>query len=667
LDANGEYWRHARTGNVSGHEKGVWFSTDKTPKEYTFYHDVVTGPYIKVEHYHYNTIYLAATKLDASTCPSIIYTNRSEVVRNAVKSFVGGLTDDSRVCITTFNSISGTTSTGFMVPSLINTNVIAGRYNTATYTAEGLAKAAEELNGLSQSTNKKYAILFTDGETNSQPADVNSSSTSLKNAAPGGVYAIGTGGTTSIITRVATDADHQKSLSDVTGLASVLEEIKTEIITTGSSGTVVDDVDPRFELIDDNGTPLTNGVAYLGGTVSVNNGNYSIRWENQLIGDGSVEFPKWEQVIKVRAKADFRGGNKIPTNGPGSGVTVGDKTIKFPQPTVNVKSLNVTMNSGSITLFKGETIDTSAYINELTGVGANCPITVPYIDATGDNVGRDIYTLTLDGTTTNVAHKATKASTRSGGILNPVETYTVTKTYAPYSVTERNDQPGSKVVGLADPGTNCGDVATNREASGTYKVYVIAGQIKIIKHIPAGLTDIEVKQGDPIFSFKVKNVTTGKTVYRTARFATVGTENWTATIDNLDQGIYEITELKTMRFKLGGKTIDLDNTNCQYAELTAGNGYEAAVGYTGLDKSKAEVSGIKYYQHDKVAIIFNNTKTNDKNFSDTDVVKNTYSVGTDGKVHSTVLVQSRIGGKKPEKTTFNVPGLSNPVTVTGAN
>ena len=673
---HGEYWCHEKRGNLTNKKYGEEYDTDKRKKDYgELFYDKVTGPYKKIEHYHYNTIYSAATKLGAGTCPNEIYTNRSEVVRNAVKSFMGGLSDDSRVCITTFNNIGNTTSTGFTKPSTIDTSVIAGQYYTGTYTSEGLLKATDELNRLSKSPNKKYAILFTDGETNS--TDVSTYATYLKDAASGGVYAIGTGVTTDVLKKVATaDNDgntdkYVKSLSDVTGLAKALEDIKTEITTTGSSGTVVDDVDPRFELIDDNGTPLADGASYSGGTVSLANGAYSIKWDGQIIGDGSDGFPVWTKTINVKAKSDFRGGNKIPTNGPESGVTIGDKKVKFPQPTVNVKSLDVSMNSGEKTLFKGEMIDTPSYIKELTEKDlkwnkqndGSYSIAVPYIDSTGDSIGQDVYKLTLAGTTSNASHKAIKTSEKnSDGSLKPVETYTVTKTYVPYSIDERNNQQNSKVRELNNPAENCGAVADNTEANGTYKVYVVAGQVTITKNISSGLTDEEVKQGDPIFTFKVVNTSTGKTEYRTARFAEVNKTTWSATIDDLDQGIYEITELGTMRFKIDSKTID---TNCDSSKIA--NGYKVAIGYTDLDKSKEEVNGLKYYEHDNAAVTFTNKKTDNDNFSDTDVVKNSYSVGADGKIHSSAEVQSRVGGAKPGKTTFNVPGKDKPVTVDQAN
>ena len=55
----------------------------------------------------------------------------------------------------------------------------------------------------------------------------------------------------------------------------------------------------------------------------------------------------------------------IPTNGPTSGITVGENTKLFPQPSVNVKLLDPSLGSTEITVYKSHTIKSSDFPSEL--------------------------------------------------------------------------------------------------------------------------------------------------------------------------------------------------------------------------------------------------------------------------------------------------------------
>jgi len=57
----------------------------------------------------------------------------------------------------------------------------------------------------------------------------------------------------------------------------------------------------------------------------------------------------------------------IPTNGSASGITVGDNTKYFPQPSVNVKLLTPSIDDKEITYYKGDTIESSKFSSELLG------------------------------------------------------------------------------------------------------------------------------------------------------------------------------------------------------------------------------------------------------------------------------------------------------------
>ena len=55
----------------------------------------------------------------------------------------------------------------------------------------------------------------------------------------------------------------------------------------------------------------------------------------------------------------------IPTNGPASGIKVGENTKYFPQPSVNVKLLDSSLGSKEITVYKSHTIKSSDFPSEL--------------------------------------------------------------------------------------------------------------------------------------------------------------------------------------------------------------------------------------------------------------------------------------------------------------
>jgi fibro-slime domain-containing protein len=96
--------------------------------------------------------------------------------------------------------------------------------------------------------------------------------------------------------------------------------------------------------------------------------------------------------------------------------------------------------------------------------------------------------------------------------------------------------------------------------------------------------DIRACEGDPIFTFKITNQTTGDVYYKTLRFGENSAEDQTTTagmfnvkaqttLEGLAQGIYKVEELDTMGFTLKEFTAD---TNC--ASQIAGNSAQFAVG-----------------------------------------------------------------------------------------
>ena len=350
---------------------------------------------------------------------------------------------------------------------------------------------------------------------------------------------------------------------------------------------IVDVIDARFELTEDSVNNLAQKViaGNKGIVEKVNESNTEITWkdnENNEVGkvtivkksDGTTtitwtgaaakignaaateEADKgWKASFKVKAKDDFIGGNMIPTNGADSGIYLnGGGVKKFEQPSVNVKLLNLTIDSKNTTVFKGEPISAQNFRNELAetiGVveldGKTKTVTgvTPLDDTTGkvklpeltdaeiqnlatnktlvigenqeykytypgsaDAVGYFTYTYELVKGDNAGEHTATTVG-------NEVEKYQLTVTYHPYSNSDRNkllsengiknpnpelytaeNAPKQKLVGTPKGGV---EVTSIIAATGTYIVNVVAGELQIIKKL-----DTPADQNE-IFNFVIKD------------------------------------------------------------------------------------------------------------------------------------------------------------------
>ncbi|MBP3262040.1 SpaA isopeptide-forming pilin-related protein [Pseudobutyrivibrio sp.] len=130
----------------------------------------------------------------------------------------------------------------------------------------------------------------------------------------------------------------QKTLEEVyDGIIEII--VNGKIKKTPKTGAVVTDViDQRFELI-------TDGMDY--GTTDIvknSDGTTTIKWSNITTDD-------WKQMIYVRAKDDFMGGNVVTTNTNESGLTIDNNIFyKFEEPTVNVRLLPITAQGDEITI-----------------------------------------------------------------------------------------------------------------------------------------------------------------------------------------------------------------------------------------------------------------------------------------------------------------------------
>lgn len=353
------------------------------------------------------------------------WTSDSQTILNAVSQNYG---DSS-----TTGTVSGTKNT------LYNYYLTGGTYAyTGVQAFETYLKGAA--NGERNSAEAdKYLILFTDGK------DQEKYFTTIKNE----INSLKSQGYTIITVFLESDGMTQQAVQDsvnfLSGLATVdpndgqrlfhhavsnnnpnmasthatLNEIFKDIAKYISDAltdyTVVDYIDPRFDVVDNNGTVLTsldeNGnfpddgmpITTADGKIATLKYNadeemFYIEWTlqdiptamkdtNDVIGDvsddtGSVKV--WSSTIHLKAKDDFIGGNDIYTNGNGinqNRVYYNDANINndynpdtkypakdFPRTTANPALLDLEIYDIEDTFFLGETVtidNFDTYYNEI--------------------------------------------------------------------------------------------------------------------------------------------------------------------------------------------------------------------------------------------------------------------------------------------------------------
>lgn len=503
--------------------------------------------------------------------------------------------------------------------------------------------------GISTDGRKKVVVLFTDGEptgTHDYPRygnveDWDSKENSeekrdLLDAQGVTIYTIGFALSDAaknwLSTEIATSANHALTADTQDELIKAFETVSNTITnnTDISNATVVDVIDPRFELVAGEEARLRNELKEGQElTVSVNNdGTTTIKWTGQTLPYEG----KWTKTINIKAKDDFLGGNKIPTNvAPESGITIGEgEELKpFPQePTVNVKLLDLTGTTEDETVFVGDLIQASGLDQHLAGAikvngtplvqnltfdkDGKCE--VPYSYGTTDQVGTITFTKKAEGTGASYTdHNATVASANA-----PVETYTVTATYKALTATERDAKlPTTEGVTITAP---VGAAVDSVSANAIHYVYVVEGKITIKKT----LSNWDVKKasyGDPVFTYRITNTTSGKVYYKTVRLSDVDKGLFYSTVTTelkgLPRGNYEVKELDTMGFTCRNSSIGGNAKNMKtYDDKTL-------VSFTFTISDSNE--GVVVYNTANAT--YDNLFTHSDEDTDTDVVKNTFVIG----------------------------------------
>lgn len=626
-----------------GNLKGDWGSLDNTyyVKSGNSYYELYDVALIGFE-YKYRAANGRERSINDST---YLYRriSRLDILRSSVEQFLTSMSaksPKSKVGIVAFSSEGyGEANNLYSLQQIGNnpTGAIASldKLNANGGTSPELAmnEAQRQLNAANDGR-KKIVILFTDGEptgNHDNPQEGNMRHWDSKDASESAAVALKQSGATIYTVgfsltdaakgwlsgTIASDSAYAFTTDTQEGLVKIFEAISQSITKNYDIDgvTITDVIDARFEL-----TPAAKD-ALKGLYVENADGTTTITWEN-------VTLPyegNWSKKIGIQAKADFLGGNKVPTNGSESGIrlTADGALDPFEQPTVNVKLLNFVGEDDEVTLFLGDEIASETYLQQLvdsmkvngTPIVENATFTegnsftVDYAYTnTNDVLGTIIFRRTMEGE----GASATNHTAEYMG--SPAERYRVTAEYKPYTVAER---PSA----YATPASNAGrEVTTSAHASATYLVHVVGGTLVIEKKISK--SDYKKAYGDPVFSFQITNTTTGKVYYKTLRFGEaeegIFNETIATTIEGLPKGNYEVREWDTMGFTF----VSLDAT-AENQVATSNQDTKTASFVLELNKSWAKTT-------------YKNKLTHSNRDTDTDVVKNTFEIGGSTSSHSDV-------------------------------
>ncbi len=412
-----------------------------------------------------------------------------------------------------------------------------------------------------------------------------------------------------------------KTANDAASLGTIFQEIQGTITQDLDihDAIITDVIDPRFELLDEEGKPITlNGEetkeAY-GGIVSLVNGKYQIQWTDQTIPNKNrkVEPKKWEKTITVKAKDSFIGGNNITTNvSPDSKITTGYGEVELDQPKVNVKA-KMNVGSKEVTIYKGDEMPTNSEIlNQLFDkktVAANAMVdqskfTIKwYTDAKCTIPAKDENN-----------NDVTDLSQLSNDNKHPTETikYYIKVTYdagKPSAESNKNTTIGDKTY-IAGEAQGKGENIQYTESvkGGTYTVNVISGEIQITKKLVDESGNPFTEVNPQTFKFKVTKLLdesgtikkdddgnpvldttfgdassdgTGKTgsVVVTVtvpkdRSEGILTGNQLKKLQKLPRGIYEVEEVETSAdYEVDSADVDSakTKTDCYYVKEDAQN------------------------------------------------------------------------------------------------
>lgn len=549
-----------------------------------------------------------------------IYVTRLQALQDSVDQFItdtASKSSESKIGITAFSS----SGYGYNGESIDLKEVKSGLKDLKDFTNKldaeggtdpqvGLNDAKNKLDKLKDDGRPKYVILFTDGmptgdgntwSTTAQK-DAETSAKKLKKAGYT-VYTIGYGfsansneakflagdGTKDYpgiaSPNCAFTADSATSLGEI--FRDIQNTITQDIAITGA--TVTDVIDSRFDLLDENGSPIVleeggTATAY-DGTVSLVNGCYQIQWTDQTIPN--KKNGEWNKTIKVKAKDNFVGGNNVTTNvSPGSKIHTGYGDVELLQPTVNVK-VKLVVKDKEVWIYKGDTVPTDeAILNKLFNESETSYSkgTISATDAEG-HVTLQWFKKDKDGKRINIS-KEKMATTPDDDTEYYLEvTYDPKTTSTDKSKTNTTTNDGEQhVVGDTEKAYN----PDNSNPYGIYKIHVIKGQIQITKNVT------EASATDRTFTFTMNEKSGNKVSESKVNVIVPANEtSGTATLSDLPRGEYTVTEDNADGYSIQAFNIVTGDgqTDCESVKSDADKSLKFTLGN---DVNKADVITTDY-------------------------------------------------------------------------
>lgn len=551
---------------------------------------------------------------------------RLDYLQEAAKNFVDNLNElssDNRVGLVTFaEEVNETNGNGYVPIDELSSNYddlttafsdMESLLKTGTNQYAALKKANEILEANKNSENDQYVILLTDGAPNwKEDGETVGTAESWKKIEDEAgkvredatLMVVGVG-ITYVDNGVVQEEDGEdyKASERLKGIATTKDKVPYYYNTDNASGidsvfdsmfttivsglpienvTVSDVIDSRFELVGD----APSGATY-------DKESQMLVWENQTLPYGAEDSLGWTVSFTIKAKDEFMGGNVIPTNGSSSGVSLDGTTVPFPQPAVNVKSLELDVPDKEITVFLGDTVQSiQDSINEINSVKAqkvesdreagdegwfdipgNCKISEDDIllllngnsvsksysyPGTTDVVGNFVYSIVVVKTMKpNVT--GFDESFTADKVGEDQEEYRLTVQYVPIRQNDRNPGYGS----YEQPeNLNENKESITTSATGNYIVNVIAGQIVIKKEI------LSAETTDQTFKFNIKKEG-GETVEATVTIKE-GTTQGTVSVGKLSRGTYTVTEIESGDYSLAETSVVENETTCKFESSKPG-------------------------------------------------------------------------------------------------
>ena len=513
---------------------------------------------------------------------------------------------------------------------------------------KGLEKASSQLESVKDDGLSKYIILFTDGAPSdeSDTKATEASISTLKSKATIFTVALSSGGievpggsdkdNIKWMKELATDEKHAFHVSDATGLGNIFKTIQ-ETITHNidiTDATITDVIDPRFVIVNDNNTIITNEELAKVGTITLNNGGVVsldgngrqvVTWNEQTIPNKAKG--QWSNTITVKAKDEYIGGNDVPTNvAPDSKITTGYGDAILPQPKVDVKS-DLVVNNSETTIFYGDKVPTKDEIlkrlfdktqpqGNVTQLDGTKKLVTYTMGADGKQINPENFTLTWYKDEACTQDQEIKVKDMAKVVPEPdSKQYYLKVTY----ISGKSD--GSGVLTAHNSQKD-----TTREY-GVYTINIITGQIKIIKKLES-----EAKE-DVEFTFDVTNEAGAKIATATATIEAgnkEGTvtlklengvkeqisENDTSILTGLARGEYKVTEKPNSNYTLE-KLVAGTTTNCKNAVVLADRQIKFSIG-TDTDSKQVLKGENTDTTNGKIGVA---EFTNEQSVADVEIVK----------------------------------------------